>query len=263
MNNAIEIKNLSKEFSIGKRYRDILFNPFSKPKKIKVLSDINLNIKKGEIFGVLGENGAGKTTLLKIIATLILPTSGKVFVNGLDVERNPGEAKKDLGFVVSEERSFYWRLTGRQNLEFFAILNNIDKKHIKHIVDKNLELVGLLKDADRPFRDYSSGMKQKLCVARGLLADPDIIIMDEPTKGIDALSANHIRTFVKEGLVKKKNKTVVWATNNVYEVENFSETIAILHKGSVLAVGIIDELRQKLNVPVQASIEEMFIKAIG
>lgn len=262
MDNAIEIKNVSKEFSLPKRYRDIFLRPFKKPHKLNVLHDIKLEVNKGEIFGLLGENGAGKTTLLKTIATLILPTSGTVLANGLDIFQNPGVAKNKLGFIVSEERSFYWRLTGRQNLEFFAILNNIHKKHIKHVVNNALELVGLLKDANRPFRDYSSGMKQKLCIARGFLGDPEIIIMDEPTKGVDALSANHLRTFAKEELVKKRKKTVIWATNNVYEIENFCDRVAVLHKGKVAAVGTIDELKEKFGILAQDSAEKVFIKII-
>ena len=218
MSYAIETVNIGKTFNLIKSYRDLILHPFQK-KKLIALKDINIRVNKGELFGLLGPNGAGKTTLIKILSGLILPNQGNAYVSGYDLARDGKQARRVVGYVVSEERSFYWRLTGRQNLKFFAILNNLSLSEAKYRIDEVIALTGLDDAADRMFKDYSSGMKQKLAIARGLITHPQILLMDEPTKSLDPLAAMNLRRLIKENIVGENKKTVFLATHNLSEAE--------------------------------------------
>lgn len=235
---SIETHNLSKNFPLLKTYSDIVLHPFKKREAV-ALRNINLKIKQGELFGLLGTNGAGKTTLLKILCTLVLPSSGYALVQGLNVTEQEKKVKRLIGYVISDERSFYWRLTGKQNLLFFAQLNNIPPDKIDHL----LESVGLSKlDANKLFKDYSTGMRKKLAIARGLLTDPQILIMDEPANGLDPLAARRLETLIREFLVEQQHKTVIMATHDLHQVEAICDSIAILDKGEVKASGKVGDL---------------------
>ncbi len=259
MEYSIEICNLTKKYPLVKRYKDIIFHPF-KQEKMTALQDVSFSVNKGELFGLLGPNGAGKTTLLKILATLILPDKGTVKVNGLDVEKQSSQVRRSIGFVVTEERSFYWRLTGWQNLEFFATLNNIRRKDTKERLEKILTLVGLEKDAHRMFKDYSAGMKQRLSIARGLLSEPDILIMDEPTRSLDPTAAKNLREFIKDDLVLTQGKTVCLSTHNLYDAENLCSRISILHKGRLIACDTPNKIKSLL--PVTSVIEIHILQGV-
>ena len=244
MSYCIETHNLSKRFSILKTYGDLLLHPFRK-KEIIALSNVNISIREGELFALLGPNGAGKTTLIKILNTLVLPSSGSAYVKGLDVAKYGKEVRKKIGYVVSDERSFSWRLTGRQNLRFFSVLNNISAVDAAARIQKLLRLVELDQDADRMFKDYSTGMRQKLAIARGLLTDPDIIFMDEPTKALDPITARHIRNLVKEKVIGERKRSVLYATHNLQEAEELCDRIAIISKGAIQYVGTVDALKKE------------------
>lgn len=241
---CIETQDLSKSFTILKTYRDLFLHPFRK-KRITALRDVNIGIREGELFAFLGPNGAGKTTLIKILNTLILPSSGKAYVNGLDVTTHGKEVRKNIGYVVSDERSFYWRLTGRQNLRFFATLNNLSAGDAAVRIRSLLEFVELEQDADRMFKDYSTGMRQKLAIARGLLTEPDIIFMDEPTKALDPITAHNIRKLIKEKVIGERKRSVLYATHNLKEAEELCDRLAIINKGSIQYVGTADALKKK------------------
>ena len=244
MTYCIETQNLSKSFTAFRSYQDLLLHPFTK-KEVPALREVTVSIRKGELFALLGPNGAGKTTLIKILSTLILPSSGKAFVNGWDVTTHGKEVRRTIGYVVSDERSFYWRLTGRQNLRFFAALNNLSAGEAGERVGRLLGIVDLDQDADRMFKDYSTGMRQKLAIARGLLTDPDIIFMDEPTKALDPISAQNIRDMVKEKIIREKKKSVLYATHNLQEAEQLCDRLAIISKGTIKDVGTVAELKKK------------------
>ena len=245
MEYAIETINLKKRYPQAKRYRDFLLHLFKK-ELITAIDGISLTVSRGELFGLLGPNGAGKTTLIKILSTLVLPTSGKAFVNGYDVEKEGKKVRKDIGYVICEERSNYWRLTGRQNLEFFATLNNLSSIEAKKRIDELLALVELTDDSNRLFKDYSTGMKQKLAIARGLLTNPPIVFLDEPTKSLDPKVAKHLREFIKNKICIEQGKTVVFSTHNLVEAEELCDRIAILDKGHLKACGSIQEIRNIL-----------------
>ena len=245
MNYAIEVYNLKKKYIKEKRFAELLLHPFKK-EIIHALNGISLRIKKGEICGLLGPNGAGKTTLIKILATLVLPDSGRAYIKGNDVVIEEDNVKNSIGLIHNDERSFFWRLTGRQNLEFFASIYNIKRKDIKKRVDSVIKIVDLKDKEDERFDSYSTGMKQKMAIARGLLTNPDILLIDEPTRGVDPISALKIRKFLKEMLVKKMKKTILIATHDLREAQFLCDNIVILHKGKIRAGGSLEKLSKKV-----------------
>lgn len=245
MSYLIETYNLTKRYSVIKGYSDLVLHPFRK-KEITALNDVNINVKKGELFGLLGPNGAGKTTLIKILATLILPTSGDAYVGGYDVLRDGKNIRRIIGYVINEERSFYWRLTGRQNLKFFAKLNNIGNHESEDRIQRLIDFMGLKEDADRMFKDYSTGMKQKLAIARGLITNPGVILMDEPTRSLDPIMSNHLRQIVREKLVEEGGKTVIFATHDLHEAQEICDSIAIIDKGQIKAISAIRDFKNRL-----------------
>lgn len=211
----------------------------------KAVEGLNIKVVQGELFGILGPNGAGKTTLLKILATLILPSRGTALIMGKDIIEDAVAVRALLGFISGEERSFYGRLSGRKNLEFFANLSNIPSSLIKKRIKAVLELLDLETVAELPFQIYSSGMRQKLAIARALLPDPPVMLIDELSKSLDPLVSQSLRTFLKEKLVKEQRKTIILATHNLEEAESLSEHLAIMDEGKIKAWGTVDELTEQ------------------
>ena len=246
MKHSIELINLTKYYPKLKGYKDLLLHPFKK-QYLPALQDINLTVEEGSFYGLLGPNGAGKTTLIKILSTLVLPTSGKALVNGFDVVQQQKQVRRAIGLVVNDERSFYWRLTGRQNLSFFAHLNNLSGAGKDKRIHEVLHITEMEKDADRMFSDYSTGMKQRIAIARGLLCDPSIIFLDEPTRSLDPLSAKHLRKFIKDEIIYRHNRTAFLATNNLCEAEDLCTHIAIIQNGSIKSYGPIEKIKQQIN----------------
>jgi ABC-2 type transport system ATP-binding protein len=240
MNFSIEITSLRKEFVSGTIFVRVPF--FSPPRTTVVIDTVDLRIRAGELFGLLGKNGSGKTTLIKIMAGLILPTSGTVKVAGYDVVREGRKVSAAIGVINGDERSFYWRLSGRQNLKFFASLYGLSSRQSKAKIE---ELIALLeiRDPDKRFQEYSSGLKQRLSIARSLLHDPEVVFMDEPTNSLEPGAAARFREFVREELVRKRGKTVFFATHNMNEAEYWADRLAILHAGRIAVCGPAGEVR--------------------
>jgi ABC-2 type transport system ATP-binding protein len=207
------------------------------------LRGVDLTVGTGEIFSLLGPNGAGKTTLLKILCCLILPDAGRALVGGTETVHE-NRVKARIGLVHSDERSFYWRLSARENLRFFARLYDVRGKRIESRVAELLAHVDLTAAADRPFSTYSSGMKQRCAIARALLHDPPILLMDEPTRSLDPAAARALRLFIEEQLRGRDGKTVLLATHDLHEAEALSDRVAILVDGTVRQVGTVDEVRR-------------------
>jgi ABC-2 type transport system ATP-binding protein len=241
---AIELKNIEKTF-IERSWRTVVFR--EKSKKVQALKGVSLEIQAGEIFGLLGPNGAGKTTLMKILATLILPESGSGSICGYDLFRQSHHVRHMIGLVNTSERSFYWRLTGRQNLDFFATLYDLRGQHAKNRITELLHFVGLQDMADMLFMKYSSGQKQRLAIARALLASPEVLLMDEPTNSLDPIAASEIRKFTKEELVVQQGKTVLWCTHNLKEAEEMCHRLSIIHKGRVIASGSLEYMKSLIS----------------
>lgn len=242
--NSILLQSLSKKFGKGKNAKT-------------VLSNLNLSISQGNLFALLGENGAGKTTLIKILCTLVLPDGGRAIVNGYDVEKEPARVRASIGLITSDERSFFWRLSALENLLFFATLQNMRGKSVRARIEEVIHLVGLDEAKDKPFRTYSSGMKQRLTIARGLVHNPPILLMDEPTKGLDPVKIDELRRFIRETLIKKENKTILLTTHDLKEAEEISDEVAILHKGEIKFQTKMD------NSHTYDSLKQKFLEIVG
>lgn len=193
---------------------------------------------------MLGPNGAGKTTFLKTISTLILPTYGDAWVNGYNIKKDEYKVRKSIGLSTGFERSFYYRLNGYQNLEFFGTLYGIKGKDLKERINFLLNLFNLEDAKDLKYMKYSTGMKKKLSLARALLHDPNVYIFDEPTSSIDPISANEIRDIILS--LKDKNKTIILSTHDMHEAELLADRIGILNKGNMLAVDKKENLKKVL-----------------
>lgn len=256
MSYAIDIKDLHKEFMPTRRLKEMLSHPFRKGKNILAINGVNLKVKRGEVVALVGPNGAGKTTLIKILCSLILPTRGVAYVNGYDIARYSEKVKNSIGLVVSEERSFYWRLTGRQNLEFFSSLCNLSGRQAKLKIQELMQFLEI-EEPDRYFQEYSTGIKQRIAIARSLLNDPQILFLDEPTKSLDPIASQRLRFFIKDRLVRQKGKTIFFTSHNLDEIDKFSDKLAIMDRGKIVIQGNARELKQSIGNP-QATMEEVF-----
>jgi len=218
------------------------------PRVKHALTNVSLEINEGEMVALLGPNGAGKTTLSKVITTLIHPSSGEVRLFGTNVSSDPYAARAMMGLVTCDERSFYWRLTGRQNLNFFGALYGVSRKDIRERGEEILQTLDLAVAADRPYHSYSSGMKQKLAIARGLLSHPRMMIYDEPTRSLDPLSAHNIRSWIQEQRRKDPRQTHLLATNQLHEAEMLCDRVIIIFGGKIIAQGTVAEIRKLADI---------------
>jgi len=241
---AVIVQNLTKTFSLGNVLRAVQKNP---PKKggTQVLRGVSLEIYRGEALALLGPNGAGKTTLLEILSTLLLPTSGKATVCGYDVVSEAKQVRRVVSYCPSASENFYPRLTARQNLEFFALLNDLSPAEAREKIPPLFDLVELQGGSDVAFQRYSEGMKQRLALARALLTDPEVMLLDEPTRSLDPVLQGEIRKFVRERVVGKLGKTVLLVTHSLLEAEQVCDRLAILHRGQIVSMGTPAEIAKQ------------------
>ena len=249
-NFAVEARQLSRDYVSTKRS-----HVFGKKSTtiIRALDRVDFEIHDGELFGLLGPNGAGKTTTVKILCTLLEPTIGHAFVKGYDVVKDGGLVRKIVNMVAGGERMLYYRLTGRENLRYFADLYDVPKRDVTTRVDNLLELMGLSDRADDEVEKYSKGMRQRLQVCRGLINDPEMLFLDEPTLGLDVNIAKDLRSFIREKVVREQGKTVLLTTHYMFEAEEMCDRVGFLSKGKLVAVGKPEELKRE--VPSGFSIE--------
>ena len=243
---AIETRNLTKTYTSKIRIPGNHTSIFSRgeTRTVAAVNHLDLKIRKGELFGLLGPNGAGKTTLVKILCTLLPPDEGTAILNGFDAVKQQMQVKQSIGTLFSVgERGFFWRLTGYSNLEFFAAINNVPRHGRQQRIMEVLELVGLKDKAFEFFQKYSGGMKRKLALARALLADPPILLLDEPTTGLDVTSSRNIRDFIKNDLSKKAGKTVLYTTHYIEEVSQMCDRVGIMNKGKLIALDTPEALK--------------------
>ncbi len=211
---------------------------------VRAVDRVSLHLRPGEVFGLVGPNGAGKTTLIKMLTTLLVPTSGQAWIAGHDTRRAAARVRGLVGLVTSNERSFYWRLTARQNLEFFARLYHLPRREARRWIDELLALVGLAEAADRRFDGFSTGMKQRLALARGLLSRPPFLFMDEPTKGVDPLGAAEIIDMIRGRIIETWKPTILITSHNLSEVERLCRRVALMHHGRIIHCGELEDLRR-------------------
>lgn len=241
MENAVEVKDLKKYFTSKKKK---LFKKTVKS-EFKAVDGINFEIRKGEIFGLLGPNGAGKTTTIKMITGLLSPTSGSVCVMGQDVDKKPLEALKKIGTVLAGDRSVYWKLTARENLEYFAALYGCDRKEAKRRTNDLLKKLGLEEKADELVEKYSTGMKQKVALGKALIPNAPVVLLDEPTLGLDPQSALNLRELILE--IKNEGRTVLLTTHYMEEADFLCDRIAIIDGGKIIALDTPENLKNSLN----------------
>jgi len=203
---------------------------------VTAVDHLNLEIRRGELFGLLGPNGAGKTTLVKSLCTLLPPDEGNALVNGFDVARQPMDVRRSIGALFSVgERGAFWRLSGYKNLEFFSAIYNVPRSKRHERIMEVLDLVGLNDKAFERYQRYSGGMKRKLALARVLLPDTPILLLDEPTVGLDVISSRTLREFIRNDLSRKAGKTVLYTTHYVEEASHICDRIGILNRGRLVA----------------------------
>jgi len=222
--------------------------PFRKrePKSMFTAVDgVDLQIERGEIFGLLGPNGAGKSTTIRMLCTLLEPTSGTATVNGFDIVRQANDVRRSLGTVLAGERSIYWKLTGRENLEYFAALYHIPQAIAKQRVEELIERMEIKDRANELVEKYSTGMRQRIAIAKALLARPPILLLDEPTLGLDPQAARRLRELIAE--LKQEGHTILLTTHYMEEADLLSDRIGIIDTGKVIALDTPEGLKRRID----------------
>jgi len=244
MNEPVFVRNLRKTFYDEGRG------------EIKAVDSVSFECHEGEIFGLLGANGAGKTTTLRMLSTILAPTSGSAAIMGHDVIRNPEGVRKNLGFY-SATTALYPRLTTRETIDFFARINQYPADLVQKRVDYLIDRFALAKYADARIEKLSSGMKQKVSIARTIAHNPSILIFDEPTVGLDVLNALDVQETISE--LRSEGKTIIFSTHIMSEAERLCNRIAIIHAGHILACDTLASLRQNTQ---QHYLEDIFVQYV-
>ena len=233
-------------------------NLTKKFKKVTAVDNVSFEVNPGEIIGLLGENGAGKTTTLRMLATMLKPTSGNATIDGYNIIDNPNKIRERIGILFGGDVALYDRLTGRENMIYFAKLNGMSDLEANQAVNKIASELEMSDYIDRPVGKYSRGMKQKVSLARSIIHQPDVMLFDEPSTGLDVLSSKLIHDFILK--CKKDNKAIVFPSHNMYETEKLCDRIIIIHKGKIVASGTIEQLKKDYQ---KDSLEDLFIECIG
>ena len=241
----IEARGLSKRFHDKKRG------------EIRAVDNVSFTCQPGKIYGLLGANGAGKTTTLRMLATILEPTDGTAIVYGHDVVEQPEKVRANVGFL-STATALYPRLTAQEMVEYFGRLNGLDEPTLKKHVDDIFNRLDMNRFRDRRCDKLSTGMKQKTSIARTLVHDPPVMIFDEPTTGLDVMTARTIIGFISD--CRAQGKTVIFSTHIMSEVERLCDFIGIIHDGKLLAEGTLPQLRSKY---AEHNLEEIIVKVVG
>ena len=233
--NTIEVKDLRRIYktTIGVVRRKI--------KEVVAVDGITFDVNRGELFGLLGPNGAGKTTTIKMLTTLLIPTGGTAKILGYDVVDQANAIRARIGFIFGGERGLYWRLSGIDNLRYFASLYHVDPAVTKKRIPQLLELVGLSDRGEEKVEGYSRGMKQRLHIARTLLHDPEILFLDEPTMGLDPVGGREIRQVIRN--LQSEKKTILLTTHYMFEADALCERIAVIDRGRIVALDTPEALK--------------------
>ncbi|MFF2752499.1 ABC transporter ATP-binding protein [Psychrobacillus sp. NPDC058041] len=214
-----------------------------KKKEVEALKGISFSVNKGEIFGLLGPNGAGKTTMIKILTTMLIPTTGKVSVMGLDPVTEHMQLRPHINFILGGERNLYWRLSAYDNLAYFSDLYKVPRHEQRQRINDLLALVGLQDVANQKVETFSKGMKQRLQIARGLVNKPEILFLDEPSIGLDPVSARKLREILRQ--LNDSGTTILLTTHYMYEADELCDRIAFIDKGQLVAIDTPQNLKKK------------------
>ncbi|GAA0674373.1 ABC transporter ATP-binding protein [Kitasatospora atroaurantiaca] len=228
--NAIEVEGLCRTYGTGRQ-------------PVTALDQVDLTVPEGQIIGLLGANGAGKTTLIKILSTLLLPTGGRARVAGHDVVGRARQVRREVSVVYGGDRGFYGRLTGRQNLRFFGMLQGLSRGRLAERTEAVLAEVGLLAAADQRVETYSRGMRQRLHIAVGLVASPRVLLLDEPSIGLDPVEAHRLRDAI--GAMRGSGVTVLITTHQLLDIESLADRVVMLHQGRIIHDLSLEEFRKR------------------
>lgn len=256
---AIAVESLEKMFPPARSGWRAFFQPFEKPTAV-ALAGVSLEVREGEAMAILGANGAGKSTLLRILATLLVPTNGRARVAGHDTVRESRDVRRRLGYHAGTDHGFYARLTARQNLLFFGQLNQLSNAVASQRISLLAAQFELGEALDRQVRTLSSGTVQRLSLARALLHQPSVLLLDEPTRSLDAIGAAEFRRFLKTEILRRGNTSLLFASHTLPEVEFLADRVAVIDAGRLLACDSPSTLKRSTG---SSSLEEAFLCLTG
>ncbi len=233
---VVQAQDIEKHFVVARPLYEHVLSPLTNKKMICALKGISFSINSGEILGIVGPNGAGKTTLLRILANLLEADSGSVKLSGQELNSEP-RVRANIGYVSSDERSFFWRLTGRQNLQFFARLYGVGRRTAGRRIAKLLNLFDIEEKASQLFRDYSTGTRKKFALARALIHQPRVLLLDEVTNSLDSNSAQSAKSLVREYVSAGNGRVGVWSTHRFEEIDEICDKVLVINKGNVRFFG--------------------------
>lgn len=245
MRSVVEVENLEKFFVVERPILKQVLAGLAGRKKVLALEGINFSIQSGEILGVVGPNGAGKTTLLRILADLLQADGGLVRLCGHELGNGNHQMRRKIGYVPSDERSFFWRLTGRQNLRFFGRLYGLSSKESDKRISQSFRAFGFDSKGDQLFSDYSAGMRKKIAVMRAMLHRPCLLLLDEVTNSLDLMSAKLVKTFVREHISSTRDCASVWSTHRIEETGEICDKVVMIEDGQVSFCGRVSDFHSK------------------
>jgi sodium transport system ATP-binding protein len=257
--NAISVESLQKFYPPVRTGWRAFLQPFAAPTS-PALRSVSIQVKQGEAVALLGTNGAGKTTLLRILATLLLPTSGTATLAGHDVIRDPAAVRRQLGYHAGSDLGFYSRLTGRENLRFFGRLNHLSDSYLHTRIPELAKRFELQSALDRQVRALSSGTVQRLSLLRAIIHEPKVLLLDEPTRSLDAIAAADFRNFLKSEVLKKQGTSLLFASHTLSEIEFLADRVAVLNDGQLIALDTPANLKSGAGV---ATLERAFCRMTG
>lgn len=238
---VIETYNLSKSF-----------------KDVEAVKNVSFKVNKGEIVGLLGENGAGKTTTLRMLATMLRPTSGSASINGYDIIKDSHEVRRNIGILFGGEVGLYDRLTGRENIEYFAKLNGLSQEETDKSIEELVEDFKMQEYIDRRVGKFSRGMKQRVAISRSIVHKPTVMLFDEPTVGLDVSATKIVHDFILK--CKAENRAIIFSSHSMQEVERLCDRIVLIHRGKIVEDGSKEELKEKYS---SEDMEEIFLRLVG
>jgi len=221
------------------------------------LEDVSFRVEAGEVYGLLGENGAGKTTMMRMMATILRPTAGDIEVAGFSVIKGPNEVRRRIGILFGGDVGLYSRLTARENIAYFGSMYGLDRTAIEQRIERLSQMLEMDSFLDRRVGPFSRGMKQKVAIARTLVHDPQVILLDEPTTGLDVTAASMFRQMI--GTLQAEGKTILFSSHNMGEIDKLCKRIALIHKGRLQFSGTLQKLREQYGMQ---DLDDLFMTVV-
>ena len=252
----IQVSHLSKDFRLTRRHRREHGPQYKNAKTIRAVDDVSFECKAGRVFGLIGPNGAGKTTALRIVSTMLKPSHGSVTVAGYDTLKQPQEVRRHIGFMTAQT-ALYDRLTPTEMVQYIADLYGMEMNHFEERREKIFSMLDMQNFSDRRIARLSSGMKQKTSIARTIIHNPDVVVFDEPTTGLDVMTARRIIELIRA--CREEGKTVIFSTHQMSEVKLLCDDLAIIHEGRLYFNGSRDQFENQMT---ESTYEDEFVRLV-